>query len=299
LKLAINGAPVNGNVALNLGVPGYTYDIALNMDRVPLEPFAKSFASGQAATYAGLLVADAKIRGAGTSGEALQKNLQGAVSFSATNLNLHPGPNWQTILIAVAAATRVPEIAQSPINWIDARTTLGSGKVTLDKAALETDAFVGDVTGAITLDKVLTNSPLNLPVKISIRRSYAQKAGIMPANTPPDAKFVALPDFLTITGTIGKPKEKIDVLKLGIAAAGKYLPSEAGNIVQGIGSFINGRNSSTNTGTANTPSGTGLFQGLGNALNGLKGPSTNAAATNAPARNNPAGGLFDLLPTKK
>jgi hypothetical protein len=272
--------------------------VAFTADRVPLEPFAKSFATGSAASYQGLLVADAKIRGAGTTGESLQKNLQGSVNFSATNLNLHPSPVWQAILIAVAAATRVPEIAQSPIDLIDARTTLGNGKVSIDKAALETEAFVGDVTGQITLNKVLTNSTLNLPVKMSIRRSYAQKAGIMPANTPPDAKFVALPDFLTITGTVGKPDKKIDLVKLGLMAAGKFLPGEAGNIAQGLGGLLGGGNASTNaTGTNNNAAGANLIQGLGGLLGRNKSAPTNNASTNAPA-NTPAPNLLDLFKRK-
>ena len=36
--------------------------LALNVDRVPLEPFANSFVTNQAGNYKGFLVADAKIR---------------------------------------------------------------------------------------------------------------------------------------------------------------------------------------------------------------------------------------------
>lgn len=299
LKLAINGAPVSGNVALNLGVPGYIYDINLNADRIPIEPFANSFATSQSGAYKGFLVADANIRGAGITGASLQKNLQGAVNFSATNLNLHPAPKWQVILVAVAAATRVPEIAQSPIGWIDARTKIGDGKVNIEKAAVETEAFVADVVGQVTLDKVLTNSPLNLPVKLSVRRSYAEKAGIMPANTPADAKFVALPDFLTITGTVGNPDKKIDMLRLGIAAAGKFLPGEAGNIAQGLGSLINKGGASTNASTNAPSSGAGnLLQGLGGLLNRGK-PATDNATTNSPASNNAPPNLRDLFKKKR
>lgn len=294
LKLDVNGGPVTGNIGLNLGVPGYTYDINLNVDRVPLEAFANTFATTQSNQVKGLLVADARIRGAGTTGASLQKNLQGNVTFAATNMNLRAAPKWQMILVAVAAATRVPEIAQTPINWIDARTTLGNGKVNVEKAAVETEAFLADITGAVTLEKVLTNSTLNLPVKLSVRRSYAEKAGIAPANTPPDAKFVALPDFLTITGTVGKPDQKIDLLKLGISAAAKFLPGEAGQIAQGLGNLLNKDKSSTNAPGTNANTGARLIQGLG----GVLGGSRTNASTNAPAANTNKPGLFDLLPRK-
>jgi hypothetical protein len=133
---------------------------------------------------------------------------------------------------------------------------------------------------------------------MSIRRSYAQKAGIMPANTPPDAKFVALPDFLTITGTVGKPDKKIDLVKLGLMAAGKFLPGEAGNIAQGLGGLLGGGNASTNaTGTNNNAAGANLIQGLGGLLGRNKSAPTNNASTNAPA-NTPAPNLLDLFKRK-
>jgi hypothetical protein len=299
LKLAINGAPVTGNVALNLGVPGYTYDINLNADRIPLEPFANSFVTNQAGAYKGFLVADAKIKGAGITVPSLQKNLQGAVNFSATNLNLHPAPKWQVILVAVALATRVPEIAQSPIGWIDASTTIGSGKVTVEKAAIETEAFLADVVGQITLDKVLTNSTLKLPVKLSVRRSYAEKAGIMPANTPPDAKFVALPDFLTIVRTVGDPKPDINYTKLALTTATKFLPGEAGNIAKGVSSLFNKSGSTNSSGTSSNSGGVGgLLQSLGGLADKNKS-STNNATTNSATPNSTHPSLLDLIKKKK
>jgi hypothetical protein len=44
-KLTLNGAPVNATAALNLGVPGYVYDLSLTGDKVPLEPLANTFSS--------------------------------------------------------------------------------------------------------------------------------------------------------------------------------------------------------------------------------------------------------------
>ena len=42
-KLALNGAPVDANVDLDLGVPGYKYDTAFNLKAVPLTPLVNSF----------------------------------------------------------------------------------------------------------------------------------------------------------------------------------------------------------------------------------------------------------------
>jgi len=39
----LNGAPVNGTVQLNLGIPGYSYDIDFSAMQVPMAPLVNSF----------------------------------------------------------------------------------------------------------------------------------------------------------------------------------------------------------------------------------------------------------------
>ncbi|PYJ99080.1 MAG: hypothetical protein DME23_10495, partial [Verrucomicrobia bacterium] len=51
LQLAFNGAPVSASALVNLAVKGYTYDLWLNADKVPLEPIANTFAPDDRGQY--------------------------------------------------------------------------------------------------------------------------------------------------------------------------------------------------------------------------------------------------------
>jgi uncharacterized protein involved in outer membrane biogenesis len=297
LKLAINGAPVKGDVALNLGVPGYEYNLALTADRVPLEPFANSFVTNQAGNYKGFLVADAKIRGAGITGASLQKSLQGNANFSITNMDLKIGNRswWRGLLLPISLVLNAPELTETPVDFIDAQLEFGSGKISVKKTDIQSEAFFAHVAGDIPIDKVLTNSPLNLPLDISLRRSLAAKVNLLPDNTPADAKYAALPRFVTIKGTLGDPKSDANKLALGgLLAKGvsKYIPGRAGNVLNEIGGVTTGG------GGTNSSTGANLIQGLGGLLGGNKANPTNAPGTNAPSTKAAAPNLFDLLKKK-
>lgn len=311
LKLGINGAPVTGSVALNLGAPGYTYDVALKADRVPLEPFANSFATTNAGQYKGFLVADATIRGAGVTGSGLQKNLQGQANFSVTNLDLKIyGPKLRAILVPISVVLRAPEILDTPINWIDAQTKMGDGKIHVEKMGVESEAFYANVTGDVTIDKVLTNSPLNLPVALSLRKSLAEKALLVNKASASDAKYAPLPNFVTIRGTLGKPDS--DINKMALAGtlinmtAGLTKNAAVGNAAAALNALTGNSEPNTNAAGTNASAGSKLLQGLGGLLGGNK-PVTNApsgtnappVSTNAPATNAPVQNLLNLFKKTK
>lgn len=305
LKLGVNGAPVNGDVNLNLGVAGYAYNIVLNADRVPLEPFANSFATTNAGQYKGFLVANASIRGAGTTGASLQKSLQGEANFSVTNLDLQiVGPKLKQILVPISIVLRVPELLQTPINWVDARTKMGDGKIHIEKMGVQSEAFYANVVGDVTIEKVLTNSPLSLPVDLELRRSLAQKAMLLPKNAPSDAKYASLPKFVTIKGTLGNPQpdiNKMALLGVGLNAIGGLTGNAAvGDAASALSALTGGGSSGTNApGTNNAAK---LMQGFGNFIGAAHGTnaiaSTNSSSTNAPATNSPAQNLLNLFKKK-
>src|SRR5204862_4403869 len=85
LQLAINGAPVTGNVNLDLGVPGYKYNIALTGGNIPLEPLANTFVPEKKGMYKGLLLTELQMTGAGITGQSVRKNGSGKFNFSFTN----------------------------------------------------------------------------------------------------------------------------------------------------------------------------------------------------------------------
>jgi len=87
-QLALNGAPVNAALDLNLGVPGYRYDLALGASKVPVAPLVDTFLVSRKGQMGGNLTAQMQIRGAGVTGVSLQRNLAGQFGVGVTNLNL-------------------------------------------------------------------------------------------------------------------------------------------------------------------------------------------------------------------
>jgi hypothetical protein len=121
----------------------------------------------------------------------------------------------------------------------------------------------------------------------------------MAGNTPTNATYAKLPDFLTMKGTLGNSKADIDKVALVKAVlqgvGGKS--SQAGGALQSLSGLFSG---STNA-PANTNQPGGKAGGLLNDVNSFLGNRA-PAATNAPATNqSPANRLLDGLfgPKKK
>ena len=298
-RFAINGAPVNAKVDLNLGVKGYTYALSLQMDQVPLEPIANTFSPASRGQYQGLILAQAQIKGAGITGASLQKNLGGQAGFSFTNANLQLlGPKTRKLVVPIATLLRLEALTQSPLNWLQAQTELGDGTIHLSRFAVQSEAFEATTRGAIPIAEVLTNSPLNLPVEFALRRSLAEKAGLLPPNTPTNARYAALPNFVTVKGTLGDPKSVLNelalgglLLKTGLGIAEKLgvnLGGKTGNLLQGAGNLLTGQPpSATNPPSTNPATGLNLLQGVGNLLTAPKSSTTNVPSTNPAPRLDP------------
>ena len=269
-RFTLNGAPVSTSLDLNLGVKGYAYALSLLMDKVPLEPIANTFSPENRGKYQGLILANAQIKGAGVTGASLQKSLSGQASFTFTNAVLQLiGPKAKVLMVPIATLLRIPEITKSPVNWLDARTELGGGKINLSRFALQSEAFEATTQGAIPIAEVLTNSPLNLPVEFALRRSLAETSSLLPPNTPPDVRYALLPKFVTVKGTLGEPKSDLNERALG----GLLLKSGVG-IAEKLGVKVD-------------PKAGNVLQGVGNLLTGQKPATTNQASTNPPAKSNP------------
>jgi uncharacterized protein involved in outer membrane biogenesis len=269
-RLALNGAPVNASLDLNLGVKGYSYALSLLVDKAPLEPIANTFSPANRGQYQGLILASAQIKGAGVTGASLQKNLRGQAGFSFTNANIQLiGPKTKELVAPIATLLRVNEITHSPLNWLEAQTELGGGDIKLSRFTLQSEAFEARTHGVIPIAEALTNSPLNLPVEFALRRSLAEKSGLLPPNAPPDARYVMLPKFVTLKGTLGEPKSDLNELALG----GLLFKSGAA-IAEKLGVKVD-------------PKAGNVLQGIGNLLTGQKPADTNQPSTNTAAKLNP------------
>ncbi|MFO1497952.1 MAG: AsmA-like C-terminal region-containing protein [Verrucomicrobiota bacterium] len=297
--LTVNGAPLSLEAMLNLGVPGYTYDLSFQTDRLPLGPLAATFMTNAAGLQQGQIRAQGQLKGAGVTGANLQKNLTGNLTLALTNMNYAiVSPKINRLLEPIALVLRVPELTQTPINWIAAQTDIGQGQIAVRQFALQSQAFVAESQGAIPIGETLGDSRLKLPVNLSLRRALAEKASLLPANTPTNAAYVALPPFVTLVGTLAEPQSEINKLALvGLATKtiGGIVPvgDKAGAILQNLGGVLSGQpagNAATNAPAAtNAKSPASLIQDLSGLLNrgGSKGRSnTNppAASTNKPAR---------------
>jgi hypothetical protein len=329
VQLAINGAPINAAADVDLGVAGYKYDVSFDARKVPIAPLAATAGPEWQGQFSNaVLNASAAVKGAGVTGANLQRNLSGQFDAGSTNLNLlvlklpvkAMQSRWIKPIIAVLNAIAVvPEIIDNPTSaltslsgavlhsggrsgWADdllkepiqivqARGTIGSGKVNLERADVQSASFLASTHGQIVLAEVLTNSPLNLPVSVLVSRPLAERIKLAQANAGASTDYIKLPDYVTMKGTIGEPKTDLNKTALtgtllkGVAG---LLGGKAGGVLQGVGGLLGGQTTvqpgatSTNSPTANTNSPT---------------VKTNQPATNPP----PVLNLLDQLlkPKKK
>ena len=345
-RLALNGAPASATLDLDLGVPGYKYALAFSAQSIPLAPIVNTFQPDKRGILSGTASGQAKINGAGVTGASLQKSLTGQFDFSSTNLNLSvdnlQGTTVSTRLLKtlVKAITAIPDLvknpassgaslvqgflgtgggsagsgvgtapnlSKSPINSIVSRGKMGAGQIDLQQALVQSPAFEANPAGTVTIAPVLTNSSLQIPVAVSLERSVAQEINLA-GNTPTNAAYAKLPDFLTITGTLGNPKSDINrmvIVSVALQAIGGKA-GQAGSMLQGISGLVSGGASGTANASGTNQPGTSLGGLLQRGLGGAPGSNT-PSATNAPptatnpppATQAPLGSLLNQLLKKK
>jgi hypothetical protein len=241
-QLTLNGAPVNATVDLNLGVPGYKYDLTFGADRAPFTPLVNTFMPDRKGQMGGIFTAQSKFSGAGITGAGLQRNLTGQFAGGVTNLNLSVADAHSAILrTLINVIATIPqllsspesaiasllgqmtgqggglmdELKKSPIQVINAQIKAGGGRIDLTSASVQSTAFKADGQGSIALAQVLTNSTINIPIAVSVSRPIGKQLNLVSGNASTNATYVPLPQFLAMKGTIGQPKADINKLALG------------------------------------------------------------------------------------
>ena len=273
-SLTLNGAPVSATGDFDVSVPGYRYDLQAGLDTVPIPPIAKSFMTGELVELKGTVTGKLNLAGAGVEGADLRKNLKGRLEFAATNLDYQvsalQSPLMKMLVGGISESLKIPSLSQSPLQFIGSQMEVGQGDVNLQSFQVRSASFATEAQGKIQLADNLNDSTLRIPVTVSL---------------PKEGKMAPLPQFLTLTGTIGATKKEIDYGRLAQAAA--QLPGAAGALVnQGInkiGSSLDrvlGNKDSTNAGPASS-----LLKGfLPGSSNTNQAVGTNTPATNAPAK---------------
>jgi hypothetical protein len=290
LSLVMNGAGLSATVDANLGVRGYQYDVALNTDRIQLEPLVTTFAAAiPQGAIKGEAQAKVALRGAGITGPSLQKNLAGNVNFSVTNgviqlsqLGGEPKSFGAKLLRSLTAGVLayigpvvgIPDIMKPPVQLVALDTSIGNGMVNLTRFTAQSPVVIVEAQGGIQLAEVLTNSPMNIPIEVWLPNDFAKR--FTGSQFPPGSTYGRLTHFVDVRGTVGSPDVKVEKAKLigsavigNLGTLGGAIGGKAGETLKGVG------------GTLNT-----LFGG--------QKPSTNApagSATNAPPKANP----LDLL----
>jgi hypothetical protein len=293
-QLTLNNAPVKATADLDLGVPGYKYDVTFNASAIPLAPLVNSFVPDRKGQLAGTTSADAQLKGAGVTGASLQKNLTGQFNFATTNMNLSianvrsPLINSViNVIVGIPDLIRNPaaaigsllggligggarkggwadELTAAPIDVISLNAKAGDGRVQLQQAEVRSKAFQALAAGDLTLAPILTNSAIQIPVKVALARSLADKIGLVSADTPTNAVYVALPDFLKMKGTVGNPKADIDKLALLTLAAktgggvakqiGEAGGDKTGSLINAVGGLLGGKSAPPTGSATNSPS---------------------------------------------
>ena len=284
-QLTLNNAPVSAMADLDLSVPGYKYNIAFSADGVPVEPLANTFSPTYHGRAKGTLIAKGNFQGAGVTGRNLRTNLSGSMDFNFTNANIQiVSPKLKTILTPISLALiplGVPDLLQSPLDHVNTSLRAKDGKIEIPEFITQSPLFRGASSGSIPIADVIENSPVNLPIEISLPTALAAKIGF--PNVSTNEPFYKFPTFAQLQGTWGNPgSPKIDRAQLtGLLATGiggaiqKYAPGETG---QKIGGAVNAIS--------------GLFGGKPATTNAPQSGVTNAPATNPPSKSNP---MQDLL----
>jgi hypothetical protein len=219
----------------------------------------------------GTVTANAQVKGAGVTGASLQKNLTGQFAVGLTNLNLSVmnahSPILKTLINVIATIPQLlsspesaiasllgqvtgqggglmDELKKSPIQVINVQGKAGGGRIDLQSATVQSTAFKADGEGGIALAQVLTNSPINIPVAVSVSRSIGRQLNLTSGNAPTNATYVPLPQFLTMKGTLGNPKADINKVALGgmavkslssgIVGTGTNGASQVGNLLNSL-----------------------------------------------------------------
>jgi len=326
-QFTLNGASVTASVDADLGVPGFRYDVRFNADKVPLAPLVNSFVPDRKGQIGGTTTASAQLKGAGVTGAGLQKNLTGQFSVLTTNMNLSiadvRSPLINSIvntIVALPDLLRDPaatignvlgrltgrrssggwadELMARPIDVIALHGNAGGGRVELKEAEVRSAAFQAQSAGYVVFAPILTNSTIHFPVNVALGRPYAEKIGLVSASTPTNLTYIALPEFLTMKGTLGKPDPKTDKLALAALAAktgagvvkniGGAVGEKAGGILGAVGTLLGGESPSAAGTNAPAQSNRSATEPVGNLLRGLGGllggDRSTAPRTNAPPR---------------
>ncbi len=275
VEFELNGLPVIGKMRIDKSTPKPLYALEVNMKELPAQPLVDTFDPDAKGTLAGKLTLLTKLNSSGTTEAEFWKNLGGSAELKFAEGDLRLLSDTTKILLSpVAILLRLPQLLNSPIDSMHVTLKIADRVVQVEKCEVRGTVFKATTRGEVPLGKTFSDSRLDLPVEFSLKRDLADKAGLIPGGTPLSAKFVKLPDFVTIRGSIGQPKTKTNKLAL-LAIFGQSAVSlpgavenQTGNLLENAAGILSGEIIGTDLGDALGNRGKGLFKDLNRIVGG-------------------------------
>lgn len=274
VEFSLNNAPISAKADLDLGIPGYQYVVTCNASNVPVAPLANTFSPHYRDHAAGLLTARMDMQGAGLTGTSLRRALNASAHFSFTNANIQiAGPKLRAIITPIALVLGAPELLDSPLNYLNADLRAAAGQIEIPDFIAHSDAFIATTRGVVPIADVLSASPLNQNLEISLASRLAKNLRL--ANPATNNAYVALPAFARLSGTLGNPEVKTDktvILALTAGSLSNVLGGKAGEVLGEVSALLGGKPTAADSANMHT----------------------NAPATNPPPAD-PVGDLLNLF----
>lgn len=172
-KLTLNGSPISSTLDVDLGVPGFKYDVTFNAAPISLTPFIDSFQPERKGTIAGSFSAQAKLTGAGIPGPGSQATSAFNGGFMITNLVIKD-PTQKLPATPLAAAFQFDGALDKQV------LNLKNFQVALTPTARGTNVI--QLSGQVDMSKPNVEGTLKLAADSIDVTSYMDM--FMPSNAP-------------------------------------------------------------------------------------------------------------------
>lgn len=203
--MKMNQGEVNLTGKVQTNVPGFRYDVELEVKNLAIAPFTDAFVPPLRNMIEGTLNCQAVVQGQGLLPENLAKNLSGNVTFDVSDGRLNNVP----VLDAIAGLTKILELQELQFYSAKGRFDAQNGKVTIP----ELD-FIGKLQKLGVTGWVNFNQEIEFEVALALGAGLDKKVRdlryIGELLTTQDG-YVRLPIPIVVTGTLTKPKARFEL----------------------------------------------------------------------------------------
>lgn len=206
---------------VDLTVSSYTYGFFSNLDSLSLDEIVNSFFPKAKDSVSGILTADLKLRGAGTSPEDIKKNLLADGSFKIINGKITKSKITDNLALFLG----IDELKVLNMKQAEGMIKIKDRKARLD-SIFSSDDISMNPSGNIGLDETLD---IAFDLKLSPRLTdKALKSPSVSSYIKDEEGWGRIP--LKVTGTFTKPSYSIDIAKAG----GRIIKKKATELIEDI-----------------------------------------------------------------